>query len=580
MYRLLTCLILLALAAPAQAQTPLIPVGAFTQNPAQATQHKAMGINFYWHLWRANRPLATQLQQIAAAGMTVMGEDASARAQDALLMSSFTGTYGPQITGYLLGDEPDAGVWVAPNGCMPLTTITTTIGAIRSRDPVRPIGVNFSPGMGDPNWIGRGGCWGQHEEYVAVLEELDFAAFDVYPSQMPNGGGFEFRNDMRRIFDGVTLLRTFGQFDRPIYFPAHSIDLLCATNADNQPTWKEMRAQVFAGFVAGGEGPLWFGHCFPAGNENRWLELPRQVARLTSVNAEIQEHATFLRNPELSPGAGRVISVSPAGARVECRFALGRQNRHSAMCVNLDPRITATLTFHLGGAGSPMLVVKEGRLLNPGAGNLYTDTLAGPASRFYETSFGEPVPPPQGDPGAQPIEISAAWARSANPPGGAVGNGFGIGWFFDSPNRGAARFVISAATLSACAPSAAELRVSVTYPFGFAPVTTRGIKVGPWGGNLGSVPETTPASGRYVLQDVPHAPSSTVYATTANTIADSAGYKTIPLGGSILADLQAAAAAGQASFAFQGTNEGSGQTIWLEPHNAPNPPKLKLSCTQ
>lgn len=591
MRSLLWALCALVLApVPARAEVPRL---VFVQNPAYAAEFAALNVTGYWGLWPVGRPLNTQMAQIAAANQTVIAEDCIYESSDCL--SNYRVSHNANIKGYLTKDEPNAAVH-GGGACMTIAAVQAEVAAIRLRDPNRPVGVNFSPQMANPDWIGAGSsCIDKYRQYLDLAHTTyDFTAFDQYVAQQPKPGGigggdtYLFRGNQTQVMWGVNQLRVRTGYSKPVYFPAQGVSTVCGTPQANQPTWAEMRNQVFAGFVAGGKGPLWFLHCVENGvNERATLDNPSQKARMKAVNDEIASLDVALNAPDMDKGFAQTISVT-RGADVRCIYRVGASGRFMAICTNLNAvAAPTTLTFKLAGA-LPLHVMREGRLIQPGAGNFYTDTFNEGATHVYVQCYPQDpcataMPPAFVDPGQAPpqpdLDIPAAFAKSTDDTaqGGAQGPGFTIGWYYQWRNRGALRFPLSSAQLAACNPQAAELQVTVLWPFGNNPVTDRDYRVGPFNGALANDPQAYSDATRFPVSSVP---PSQAYATTPITFGATSGQKSIPLGGTFLADLATRPGASSVvGLAMQGVIEGSGGTLWLAPHtDSANRPVLHLDC--
>ena len=59
--------------------------------------------------------------------------------------------------------------------------LVSTYNTMKANDPTRPVWVNFSPGVADDSWIGRGTRTGHPEDYPLYAKGGDITSFDYYP---------------------------------------------------------------------------------------------------------------------------------------------------------------------------------------------------------------------------------------------------------------------------------------------------------------------------------------------------------------------------------------------------------------
>jgi hypothetical protein len=153
------------------------PIGVWNQSPANAQEFKALGINTYIALWQG--PTEDQLATLAKNNMLTI-----AAQNDTAIASANRNV----LKGWMLEDEPDN---AQPNGqggygtCIPAADVAERSRKLKSRDPSRPVLINFGAGVADTNWVGRGPCTSDMKYYDTAIKNADILSFDIYPIAIP-----------------------------------------------------------------------------------------------------------------------------------------------------------------------------------------------------------------------------------------------------------------------------------------------------------------------------------------------------------------------------------------------------------
>ena len=141
------------------------PVGVWMQSPKNAPYYMALGINTFIGLW--NGPTEEQLVDLAHENLL------------AIATQNDVGLSSPNnriIRAWMQQDEPDDAQAITPGvygPCVPASEVVRRYREMKSRDPTRPVWLNFGPGLADENWIGRGSCTGDVGYYDVASDGAD-----------------------------------------------------------------------------------------------------------------------------------------------------------------------------------------------------------------------------------------------------------------------------------------------------------------------------------------------------------------------------------------------------------------------
>ncbi|MCR9212710.1 MAG: beta-galactosidase [Proteobacteria bacterium] len=298
------------------------PLAVWLQDPPNAIQYKALGINLYVGLWLG--PTKAQLALLKAADMPVVSR------------MNETGLSDPNndlIVGWMLQDEPDnvQGELKSGKSSPPISPniVKEEYLHMRQIDPSRPVLLNLGQGVAWDQWHGRGPRTNHPEDYPKYVQSGDIISFDIYPVTHPDpavGGKIEF------VARGVDRLVKWTQGKKPIWS-------LVATsrvgNADISPTPDQVRSQVWLSIIHGATGIVYFVHQFrPNFVEASLLGDSEMSAAITKINSRISGLASLLKSYSLvglvnvQPLVPTTVSgVTALVKRDECHLYIFAGNR-------------------------------------------------------------------------------------------------------------------------------------------------------------------------------------------------------------------------------------------------------------
>ena len=154
------------------------PIGVWLQNTRDAGAYAAMGVNTFVGLWQG--PTEGQLAELAKAGMYAIAEQNEV---------GLTSPNAHVIKAWMHGDEPDNAQPLPGGGhgdCILPNQVVSKFATIRSRDPTRPVFLNFGRLRRREQGLAWKGKPLQHYRslqayYRAASSGADILSFDIYP---------------------------------------------------------------------------------------------------------------------------------------------------------------------------------------------------------------------------------------------------------------------------------------------------------------------------------------------------------------------------------------------------------------
>jgi len=256
------------------------PIGVWLQSPAHSRNYKAIGINTYVGLWKG--PTEAQLADLTKSGMFVVAE------QNAVALAS---PNRGVIKGWLHDDEPDN---AQPIGlgfygtCIPAATVVRRTQEMKSRDPTRPVMINFGQGVANEFWRGRGPCTGDNKYYSIAAHDAGILSFDIYPvaSSIP-----QVKGKLEYIARGVRKLIDLAVKGQNIWAIVEAADVTPA----------QVRSEVWMSIIHGAKGIVYFVHEFaPTFREDAIFRHPDVAREVAQINAVITSLAIPLNSPDLA----------------------------------------------------------------------------------------------------------------------------------------------------------------------------------------------------------------------------------------------------------------------------------------
>ncbi|MZR29688.1 hypothetical protein [Sneathiella litorea] len=287
----------------------VFPIGVWLQDPENALEYKAIGINFYAGLWQG--PTESQLSQLQAARLAVFTP------QNILALQN---KYRDIIAGWMMPDEPDNAQAREGGGFGPPVLPDTLIDLYRemkARDPERPILLNLGQGVAWDQWHGRGTRTNHPEDYQDYVRAADILSFDIYPVTHRDSS---VRGRLDFVARGVNRLIGWSEGTKPVW---SVIEASRVSNADILPTGNQVRNLVWLSIIHGAQGIIYFVHQFtPNFVEASLLENDILREDITAINKRLQSLARVLKSETLVDA----VSIQPGRSSNQSVSALVKQD--------------------------------------------------------------------------------------------------------------------------------------------------------------------------------------------------------------------------------------------------------------
>ena len=259
-------------------------LSVWMQNPVNSQRFQQVHMNLFTGLWQGITQ--AQLDDLSRTGMTAIGEQAGVWKDQ--------GREGT-IRGWLLGDQPD-GAQLSEDGsshpCIAPNQVIAQYGAMVANDPTRPVMLQLSRGLVEPDWVGRGSdCVNHPEHYPEYVKGGDIIAVVLYPihAGLP----------LETVALAVERGRAVTHDEKPV------IALIQASriNDTGRPTPAQIKAQVWMGIVHRAAGIEYFCHQIePTLEETDCLDDAPTAAALEEINRQITELAPVLDTRPVANG--------------------------------------------------------------------------------------------------------------------------------------------------------------------------------------------------------------------------------------------------------------------------------------
>jgi hypothetical protein len=341
------------------AESSYFPIGVWMQNPANAERYQAVHVNHYLGLWQG--PTEEQMTAMTAAGMSTVCEQAAAWQAH---------VDDPSIEGWLDADAPDNAQENADGSYSPCITPEITqakYAQMSAADETRPVTLMLGQGVATPDWVGRGDCTGQTEDYPGYAEGGDILVNYTYP--LSNGHPLEL------VATGIDNLNRYAGYKKPIIADLEASNI----NGTVRPSPHQLRAEVWMSLVHGAAGVSYFCHQItPNFNETDCLDDAPTAAALREINAQLLELAPVLNTQSFS------LTPQSTAPNVPVHAVLKKPgDERYVFAVSMADAAT-TARFALAGLGTParIEVIGEGRSLTPAADS-FEDAFAAYAVHLY-----------------------------------------------------------------------------------------------------------------------------------------------------------------------------------------------------
>ena len=163
--------------------------------------------------------------------------------------------------------------------------------AMVSADATRPVMLLLGRGVAAPDWVGRGSCTGQVEDYPRYAEGADLLVTYSYPlnNQEP----------LELVAAGMERMNAYAGFKKPVMADVEASSIFGAV----RPTPHQLRAEVWLILIHGAAGIQYFCHQMEPEaefSETDCLDNPETAAAMTRINQEISALAPALKPPPRS----------------------------------------------------------------------------------------------------------------------------------------------------------------------------------------------------------------------------------------------------------------------------------------
>lgn len=335
------------------------PIGVWMQNPANAARHRAVGVNHYVGLWQG--PTEEQMTDMVAAGMPVVCEQAGV--WQAHLDNA-------TIHGWLNADAPD-NAQENPDGsyapCILPSVTQARYREMATADPTRPVTLMLGQGVATPDWVGRGECTGQTEDYPLYARAADVLVNYTYP----------LNNDrpLELVATGIENLNRYAGYTKPIMADLEASNI----NGTVRPTPHQLRAEVWMSLIHGAAGVQYFCHQIePNFSETDCLDDPPTAAALTQLNAQLVELAPVLNTQSF----GLAPTSSNPDVPIHAVLKKSGADRYVFAVSMADAATNASFSLTGIGTASSVEVIGEGRNLMP-ANGAFEDAFEGYGVHLY-----------------------------------------------------------------------------------------------------------------------------------------------------------------------------------------------------
>jgi hypothetical protein len=280
------------------------PIGVWLQSPMRAAAYKAIGINTFVGLYQG--PTEDQLAQLAKYDMFAVAE------QNDVGLNSVNRHV---IKAWMHGDEPDNAQPIGfglYGSCIPASEVVRRTQEMKSRDPTRPVMINFGQGVANEYWRGRGSCNGDLKYYDYAAQGVDISSFDIYPvgSTTP-----QVKGKLDYVARGVTNLVKRAAGGQRVWTAIETT----ALDPDRPVTPAQLRSEVWMALIHGAKGLFYFVHEFvPKFREDALFRRPEVVAEVAKTNQLIKALALVLHGPNM-PRMVTVKSNVPIATMVKLR---------------------------------------------------------------------------------------------------------------------------------------------------------------------------------------------------------------------------------------------------------------------
>ncbi|MDE1859941.1 MAG: hypothetical protein KGH67_05455, partial [Candidatus Micrarchaeota archaeon] len=329
------------------------PIGVWDTSPGDASEYEKIGINLfvgdYGSMWSASDYSSNNTQVILPAG-------------------SSSAPFNHAITGWDLPDEPDV-------SCTPASTVLGWYSTNKSRDPTRPIMVNFGQGaslLGYAINTSGDGCVASASYFKQASSGADIVSSDLYP--VADGHP----NDLQGIAQEVDNLKSW-QPNKTIWTFIEAADNV-ETNGVSM-TASQIKSEAWMALIHGSQGIIYFDHdnCYSGGGcHEQGIFAGGFSSAIGAIDANITALASVLNSQTVANGTQ--VSTSPS-TTVDTMVKDYNGNVYLFAIESLDKATTATFTVN-GLTTGTATVIGENRQIQISGGK-FSDSFAGYGVHIY-----------------------------------------------------------------------------------------------------------------------------------------------------------------------------------------------------
>jgi len=343
------------------------PIAVWLQDPRNAAQYRAAGINTYVGLWKG--PTETQLADLSAAGMKLICEQNTTARKH---------LDDPAIIGWMHGDEPDNAQSLGDSRGygppIPASTIIADYLKIQTADPSRPVMLNLGQGVAWDGYYGRGVRTNHPEDYPEYIRGCDLVSFDIYPVAHSHP---QVSSNLWFVPQGVERLVKWAGGQKLVW------NCIECTRIESQhkATPSQVRSEVWMSLIHGSMGLIYFVHEWqPKFDEAALLHDLEMLRGVTAINRQITELAPVLNSPTVSDA----VTLSSSDPQVPVAVMLKRHEGASYLFAVAMRSGDSKATFTLKGLGGEkkVEVLGEDRSLDMRSG-AFTDGFQAWAAHCY-----------------------------------------------------------------------------------------------------------------------------------------------------------------------------------------------------